>query len=63
MSDGKKKIKLENVIDKLSDLQDTMYAHNRYGVLICLQGWILGSDSLIREVLKTLIPEVLLAQF
>jgi hypothetical protein len=37
-SDGKKEDKLENVIDKLSDLQDTMYAHNRYGVLICLQG-------------------------
>jgi polyphosphate kinase 2 (PPK2 family) len=37
-SDGKKRDKLENVIDKLSDLQDTMYAHNRYGVLICLQG-------------------------
>jgi polyphosphate kinase 2 (PPK2 family) len=33
-----KEDKLENVIDKLSDLQDTMYAHNRYGVLICLQG-------------------------
>jgi hypothetical protein len=31
-----KEDKLENVIDKLSDLQDTMYAHNRYGVLICL---------------------------
>jgi hypothetical protein len=46
-SDGKED-KLENVIDKLSDLQDTMYAHNRYGVLICLQGWILLVDSLIR---------------
>jgi PPK2 family polyphosphate:nucleotide phosphotransferase len=52
-SDGKKEDKLENVIDKLSDLQDTMYAHNRYGVLICLQGMdTSGKDSLIREVFK-----------
>jgi polyphosphate kinase 2 (PPK2 family) len=40
-----------------------MYAHNRYGVLICLQGMdTSGKDSLIREVLKTLIPGVV-AQF
>jgi polyphosphate kinase 2 (PPK2 family) len=45
-SDGKKEDKLENVIDKLSDLQDTMYAHNRYGVLICLQ----GMDTSVRTV-------------
>lgn len=38
---------------KLSDLQDTLYAHNRYGVLICLQGMdTSGKDSLIREVFK-----------
>jgi polyphosphate kinase 2 (PPK2 family) len=37
---------------KLSQLQDVMYAHNRYGVLICLQGMdTSGKDSLIREVL------------
>jgi hypothetical protein len=36
---------------KLSQLQDVMYAHNRYGVLICLQGGHSGKDSLIREVL------------
>jgi polyphosphate kinase 2 (PPK2 family) len=30
-----------------------MYAHNRYGVLICLQGMdTSGKDSLIREVLR-----------
>ena len=52
-SDGKKEDKLEDIIDKLSDLQDTMYAHNRYGVLICLQGMdTSGKDSLIREVFK-----------
>jgi PPK2 family polyphosphate:nucleotide phosphotransferase len=52
-SDDTKEDKLEDVIDKLSDLQDTMYAHNRYGVLICLQGMdTSGKDSLIREVFK-----------
>jgi hypothetical protein len=39
-----KEDKLENVIDKLSDLQD-MYAHNRYGVLICL-----GMDTSVETV-------------
>jgi polyphosphate kinase 2 (PPK2 family) len=39
-----------------------MYAHNRYGVLICLGMDTSGRDSLIREVLKTLIPGVV-AQF
>lgn len=52
-SDNKKEDKLENVSSKLSDLQDVMYAHNRYGVLICLQGMdTSGKDSLIREVFK-----------
>jgi PPK2 family polyphosphate:nucleotide phosphotransferase len=52
-SGDKKEDKLADVIDKLSDLQDTMYAHNRYGVLICLQGMdTSGKDSLIREVFK-----------
>lgn len=52
-SDDKKEDKLEDVREKLSDLQDTMYAHNRYGVLICLQGMdTSGKDSLIREVFK-----------
>jgi PPK2 family polyphosphate:nucleotide phosphotransferase len=52
-SDDKKEDKLDDVREKLSDLQDTMYAHNRYGVLICLQGMdTSGKDSLIREVFK-----------
>jgi PPK2 family polyphosphate:nucleotide phosphotransferase len=52
-SDDKKEEKLENVSEKLSELQDVMYAHNRYGVLICLQGMdTSGKDSLIREVFK-----------
>jgi PPK2 family polyphosphate:nucleotide phosphotransferase len=50
-SDDAKEEKLENVSEKLSELQDMMYAHNRYGVLICLQGMdTSGKDSLIREV-------------
>ena len=52
-SDDIKEDKLENVREKLSELQDVMYAHNRYGVLICLQGMdTSGKDSLIREVFK-----------
>ncbi|MBB1192362.1 polyphosphate kinase 2 family protein [Flavobacterium sp. SOK18b] len=52
-SDEKKEDKLKDVTEKLSALQDVMYAHNRYGVLICLQGMdTSGKDSLIREVFK-----------
>ena len=52
-SDDKKEEKLDKVQVKLSKLQDIMYAHNRYGVLICLQGMdTSGKDSLIREVFK-----------
>ncbi|WP_369752402.1 PPK2 family polyphosphate kinase [Flavobacterium sp. WC2409] len=52
-NDDKKEDKLDNVREKLSALQDVMYAHNRYGVLICLQGMdTAGKDSLIREVFK-----------
>lgn len=45
--------KLAKVRTKLSEIQEVMYAHNRYGVLICLQGMdTSGKDSLIREVFK-----------
>lgn len=38
---------------KLGKLQDTLYAHGKYSVLICLQGMdTSGKDSLIREVFK-----------
>lgn len=48
-----KENKLDDIREKLSELQDVMYAHNRYGVLICLQGMdTSGKDSLIREVFK-----------
>ena len=52
-SEKKKSKALEKTREKLSKLQDIMYAHNRYGVLICLQGMdTAGKDSLIREVFK-----------
>ena len=44
---------LRRVRRKLGKLQDTMYAHGKYAVLICLQGMdTSGKDSLIREVFK-----------
>ncbi|WP_281232224.1 PPK2 family polyphosphate kinase [Flavobacterium gelatinilyticum] len=55
--DDEKEEKLENVKAKLSDLQDIMYAHNKYSVLICLQGMdTAGKDSLVREVFKEFNP-------
>jgi PPK2 family polyphosphate:nucleotide phosphotransferase len=56
-SDDDKEEKLDKVQLKLSALQDVMYAHNRYGVLICLQGMdTSGKDSLIREVFREFNP-------
>ncbi|QEE51423.1 polyphosphate kinase 2 family protein [Flavobacterium alkalisoli] len=51
---AKKKVKkIEKTSVKLGKLQDKMYANNRYGVLICIQGMdTSGKDSLIREVFK-----------
>ena len=55
--DDEKEAKLDKVQAKLSELQDVMYAHNRHGVLICLQGMdTSGKDSLIREVFKEFNP-------
>lgn len=52
-SEKKKEKYLQKVREKLSKVQDKMYAHNKYGVLICLQGMdTAGKDSLIREVFK-----------
>jgi len=46
----KELIKLREALGKL---QDTMYAHGKYAVLVCLQGMdTAGKDSLIREVFK-----------
>lgn len=44
---------LQKVREKLGDLQNTMYAHGKYAVLVCIQGMdTAGKDSLIREVFK-----------
>jgi PPK2 family polyphosphate:nucleotide phosphotransferase len=44
---------LKKVRKKLGELQDTMYAHGKYAVLLCIQGMdTAGKDSLIREVFK-----------
>lgn len=52
-SDDKLKDALKEISKELSKLQDKMYAHNRYSMLICLQGMdTSGKDSLIREVFK-----------
>ncbi len=44
---------LRSTRKKLGKLQDTLYAHGKYAVLVCLQGMdTAGKDSLIREVFK-----------
>lgn len=51
----KKKIEkeLHHVSEALGDWQNTMYAHGKYAVLMCIQGMdTAGKDSLIREVFK-----------
>lgn len=45
--------KLEDVREKLGDFQNTIYAHGKYAILICIQGMdTAGKDSMIREVFK-----------
>jgi len=52
-SEKRLKKNLENIREELGDFQDTLYAHGKYGVLICIQGMdTAGKDSLIREVFK-----------
>jgi PPK2 family polyphosphate:nucleotide phosphotransferase len=47
------KKKLKKTRKQISELQDTMYAHGKYSMLVCLQGMdTSGKDSLIREVFK-----------
>lgn len=44
---------LRRIRKKLGKLQDTLYAHGKYAVLICIQGMdTAGKDSMIREVFK-----------
>lgn len=55
--DDEKEKALDKLRNKLSEWQDIMYAHNRYGVLVGLQGMdTSGKDSLIREVFKEFNP-------
>jgi len=52
-SENKIEDELEEVREDLGKLQDTIYAHGKYAVLVCLQGMdTAGKDSLIREVFK-----------
>lgn len=52
-SDRVLKKKLKATREELGKLQETMYAHGKYAVLICLQGMdTAGKDSLIRELFK-----------
>ena len=47
------KKELKKTRKQISKLQDKMYAHGKYSMLICLQGMdTSGKDSLIREVFK-----------
>ena len=47
------KHEMRTVGKQLAKIQDTMYAHGKYSVLVCLQGMdTSGKDSLIREVFK-----------
>ena len=56
-NDDKKEKELDQLRNQLSEWQDIMYAHNRYGVLVGLQGMdTSGKDSLIREVFKEFNP-------
>lgn len=52
-TDKELKKNLRKIRKELGKFQDTLYAHNKYSVLICLQGMdTAGKDSLIREVFK-----------
>ena len=52
-SKGDIKSALKSKRRELSEIQNAMYAHGKYSVLICIQGMdTAGKDSLIREVFK-----------
>ncbi|RRQ49113.1 polyphosphate kinase 2 family protein [Maribacter algicola] len=52
-TDKQLKKDLGKVRRELGEFQDILYAHNKYSVLICLQGMdTAGKDSLVREVFK-----------
>jgi PPK2 family polyphosphate:nucleotide phosphotransferase len=54
---SKSKSELKDMLSEtrkaLGDMQNTLYAHGKYSVLVCIQGMdTSGKDSLIREVFK-----------
>jgi PPK2 family polyphosphate:nucleotide phosphotransferase len=52
------KEKLRENIDKLSELQEVLYAHDHYSVLIILQAMdTAGKDGIIKHVMKGLNPQ------
>ena len=52
--DDAAKDKLKKISKKISKIQNKMYAHGKYSVLICFQGMdTSGKDSLVREVFKS----------
>ncbi|MEP2279561.1 PPK2 family polyphosphate kinase [Maribacter sp.] len=52
-SDKELKKELSKIRRELGEFQDTIYAHGKYSILVCLQGMdTAGKDSLIREVFK-----------
>ncbi|MDP3929919.1 MAG: polyphosphate kinase 2 family protein [Bacteroidota bacterium] len=57
LSKNEIKEELKEYSEKLSKIQDAMYAHNKYAVLVCLQGMdTSGKDSLVREVFSSFNP-------
>lgn len=47
------KKELKTIRKEIAKIQEKLYAHNKYGVLICFQGMdTAGKDSLIRELFK-----------
>ncbi|MDO1513988.1 polyphosphate kinase 2 family protein [Maribacter confluentis] len=52
-TDKELKKELAVIRRELGEFQDTIYAHDKYSILVCLQGMdTAGKDSLIREVFK-----------
>ncbi len=53
LSKKEAKANLKDVRKKLAKLQDVMYAHAKYSVLLCIQGMdTAGKDSLVRRVFE-----------
>ena len=53
LSNKKLKKQLRKERRDLGEMQNTLYAHNKYSVLVCIQGMdTSGKDSLVREVFK-----------